>query len=142
MREVGRCPSSFYVSQARGASFSIAQYPLRNSAILDSGTNIDVFNEISRFLNFHAAPDGDFLWAGTQKVRILGYGDVDIAVDGPVGKQLLQLNDVALCEDFTCNVVSFRKLKCRGVWWDTHSEQNCLKCADNFILALIKDLHE
>ena len=96
IREVGRCPSSFYISQARGASFSIAQYSLRNSAILDSGTNIDVFNEVSQFLNFCVVPDDNFLWAGTQKVYILGYGDVNIVVDEPVGKQLLQLNDVVL----------------------------------------------
>ena len=82
------------------------------------------------------------LWAGTQKVRILGYGDVDIAVDGPVGKHLLRLHDVAFCEDFACNIVSFRKLKRKGIWWDTRPGQNCLRRADNSILALIKDLHE
>ena len=133
---------SFYISQPQGASFSITQYPLRNSAILDTGTTVDVFNEISRFLNFSAAPDGDFLWAGTQKVPIKGYGDIDIAVDGPVGKQLFRLYNVAFCEDFACNIVSYRKLQRRGMWWDTRPGQNCLRRADYSILAIIKDLHE
>src|SRR5215471_16178527 len=34
------------------AALAIDQYPLKNSAILDSGTTIHIFNEITRFLNF------------------------------------------------------------------------------------------
>ena len=36
-----------------------------------------------------------------------------------MGKHLLQLHDVAFCEDFACNIISFRKLKRKGIWWDT-----------------------
>ena len=92
----------------------MAQYPLKNSAILDTGSTIDIFNEISRFLNFRVAPHGDFLWASEQKVPIQGYGDVDIAVEGPTGRRILRLHDVAYCENFAYNLVSFRKLKRRG----------------------------
>ena len=69
---------------------------------------------MSRFLNFRAAPYGDFLWAGEQKVPIQGYGDVDIAVKGPESRKILRLYNVAFCENFACNLVSFRKLVRRG----------------------------
>ena len=131
MRAIATFPTSFYVSSPtptsgsqdssidyplplQHAAFSIAQYPLRNSSILDTGTTIDVFNEITRFIDFRAAPVGDFLWAGTQKVAIQGYGSVDIAIDSPAGREILRLHDVAFCEDFACNIVSFRKLQRRG----------------------------
>ena len=141
MREVGRCSSSFFVSQLQG-TFSIGQYPLRNSAILDTGTTIDVFNEITRFINFNASPNGDFLWAGTQKVPIEGYGDVDIEVDGPVGKQLLRIYNAAFCTNFACNLVSYRKLKRRGFWRDNRPGNNCLRRADHSILAFLEDCYD
>ena len=56
------------------------EYPLKNSAILDSGTTDHVFNEISQFLNLTAALEGNYLWVGDTKVPILGYGDVDICL--------------------------------------------------------------
>ena len=129
---------------ATRAALSVAQYPLKNSAILDTGSTIDIFNEISRFLNFRAASHGDFLWAGEQKVPIQGYGDVNIAVKGPRGRQILRLYDMAYYENFACNLVSFRKLKRRGFWWDTRSDQSqtCLKRADNSIFAYLKDQYD
>ena len=51
------------------------QYPLKNSAILDSGTIIYMFNEIACF---KPAPDGDFVLAGDHKVSIQEYEDIDI----------------------------------------------------------------
>lgn len=47
-------------------------YPLRNSTILDSGSTDHICNELSHFLNFKSALDGDFLTAGDLKVPILG----------------------------------------------------------------------
>jgi len=49
---------------------------------------------------------------------------------------------MAYCENFACNLVSFRKLKRRGFWWDTRSDQTCLTClkrADNSMFAYLKD---
>ena len=31
---------------------------------------IHIFNEIAQFIDFHTAPDGDFLWAGDSRVPI------------------------------------------------------------------------
>jgi hypothetical protein len=58
--------------------YILRQYPLKNSAILDSGTIIHMFNEIARFINFKPAPDGDFVLAGDHKVSIQEYEDIDI----------------------------------------------------------------
>lgn len=57
----------------RAALSVTEQYALKHSAILDSGTTDHVFNELSRFLNFSPALEGDYLWAGDAKVPILGY---------------------------------------------------------------------
>jgi hypothetical protein len=77
------------------STFSIAQYPLNNSAILDSGTTTHIFNEISRFLRFRPAESSDFVWAGEDKVRIQGYGNVDVEIQTLKGKHILRLFDVA-----------------------------------------------
>ena len=122
------------------AALSVAQYPLVNSAALDSGSNIDIFNQISRFLNFRAAPPGDFLWAGEQKVPIQGYGDIDVELEGPGGTSIFRVYDAAYCENFACNLISLRKLEKRGFWWD--HRRKCVRRADGSILAYVKDRYD
>ncbi|KAL3702648.1 hypothetical protein TMatcc_011227 [Talaromyces marneffei ATCC 18224] len=78
------------------AALSINEYPLKHSALLDSGSSIHVFNEFERFINFRKAQVGDFLWAGSNQVPILGYGEVDIQVHGLGGMlRILRLYNVA-----------------------------------------------
>ena len=95
---------------SRVACTTTNEYPLKNLAILDSGTMDHVFNEISQFLNFSVASKGDYLWVGDTKVPILGYGDVDICVQGPQGWKIIRLFNVAYCESFATNLVSLRRL--------------------------------
>jgi hypothetical protein len=56
---VGTTKASFYT--IKGVAFLINNYPLKNSAILDSGTTLHIFNQISQFLNFRAALESDFV---------------------------------------------------------------------------------
>ncbi|KAL9567430.1 hypothetical protein ACKAV7_008380 [Fusarium commune] len=56
-------------------TFNCAPYPLRHSAILDSGSTIHIFNEVCRFLNYRPAPSGDFVYAGESPVAIHGKDD-------------------------------------------------------------------
>ena len=42
---------------------------LKNSAILDSGTTIHIFNEISRFLNFQSAEYDMKTLSGQENIR-------------------------------------------------------------------------
>src|ERR1700685_4346596 len=120
MRSVGSVKSSFFVRKTidPAAAFTVEHYPLKNSAILDSGTTIHIFNEIARFINFKTAPDGDFVLAGDHKVPILGYGDIDIQVRDLKGLKIMRLFDVAFCENLASNLVSLRQLHNQGYWWD------------------------
>jgi Reverse transcriptase (RNA-dependent DNA polymerase) len=122
-------------------AFSTEQYPLKNSAILDSGTTIHIFNEISRFLNFRSADHGDFVWAGEHKVPIQGYGNVDIKIRSPKGTRILRLFDVAFCQDFASNLVSLQQLHKRGLWWDNRPGYNHLRRSDFSTLARLEKHH-
>jgi hypothetical protein len=94
------------------AAFLVSQeYPLKHSAILDSGTTIHVFNDLSRFYDVRRAPRDHYVVAGDSWIPILAYGSVDITV-----------KDVAFCTDFQCNLVSFDKLRQRGYYWDTRKD--------------------
>ncbi len=117
-----------------------SQYPLKNSSILDSGSSIHVFNQLARFLDFKQAPDGDFLWAGTQKIPIVGYGQVDVSLRGPSNRRyILRLENVAYVENFATNVISLRQLKRQGLWWNTRSDE--LKQGE-VTIAKILDIHD
>ncbi len=94
---------------------STVSFPLKDLAILDSGATIHVFNNLSRFSNFQKAPRGDYLCAGSSEVPILGYGDVTL---WPKNGRVLRLKNVAFCTDFITNLVSFRLLKAREIYWN------------------------
>ncbi|KAF7173426.1 hypothetical protein CNMCM6106_007498 [Aspergillus hiratsukae] len=96
-----------------------------------------------RFLNFRTAPEGDFVWAGDNKVAIHGYEDVDIQTVGPKKKlQILRLYDVAYCEGSVTNLVSFRQLRKLGYWWDTRPQYNCLRRANDSVVAYLHEIHD
>lgn len=111
----------------RSGGFSVHEYLLKNSAILDLGTSLHVFNEISRFNNFKATSE-EFLYAGEQQVQIQGYGNVDIKVKGPnKSYSLITLRGVAFCENFACNIISYRKLRQQGLYWDSRPGHDYLR---------------
>ena len=139
MRGVGKCNATFFIGTRIRGAFTTTHYPLKNSAILDSGTTLHIFNQISRFINFHTAPKGDFVYAGEHQVPILGYGDVDIEIKTRTEARILRLHDVAFCENFACNLVSLRQLRKRGIWWDTRPGQNNLRQSDNSVLCELVD---
>ena len=60
-------------------------HPLKLSTILDLGTTIHVFNDLSRFINFQKAPHHHILIAGNHEVPILGYGDIHVRLTKPDG---------------------------------------------------------
>ena len=112
--------------------------PLKLSTILDSGTTIHVFNDLSRFHNFRKAPHHHYLIAGNREVPILGYGEVDIDVTRPNrSKGTLRLKNVAFCTDFATNLVSFRLLREKGIIgitraittvWHGRTTRSCARC--------------
>lgn len=60
---------------------------------------------------------------------------------GPNRSTKLELNNVALCPDILCNLVSFRLLKQQGMWWDTKSNPTALKRQDDTTIANLKEAH-
>jgi len=52
---------------------------------------------------------------------------VDIAIQGPQGDRILRLHNVALCENFACNLVSLRQLHKQGYWSDNRPGFNHLR---------------
>jgi hypothetical protein len=123
----------------KGLAFSINNYPLKNSAILDSGTTLYIFNQISRFLNFRTT-QGDFVWAGDHKIPILGYREVDIKVKQQIGgTRIMRLYDVALCKGITCNLVSLHVLCQKGYYWDTKPKTTLIRRSDNSVLCSLEE---
>ncbi len=117
-------------------------HPLKLSTILDSGTTIHVFNDLSRFHNFKKAPRHHYLVVGDGEVPILGYGDVHLTVtrlDGSKG--ILRLKSVAFCTDFATNLVSFRLLKEKGYYWDNKGTNNYLARQDDSIMCKMQEIH-
>jgi hypothetical protein len=117
-------------------------HPPKLSTILDSGTTIHVFNDLSRFHNFRKAPRHHYLIAGNREVPILGYGEVDIDVMRPNrSKGTLRLKNVAFCTDFATNLVSFRLLREKGYYWDNKGDNNFLARKDNSIMCKMQEIH-
>jgi len=98
--------------------------PLKHCSLLDTGSSLHVFNNLSRFESFRKAPRGDYVLAGSAKVPILGYGKVTMRVDLDNGKKrIFRLHDVAYCPEFVTNIVSYDLLEERGFRWDTKTGQ-------------------
>lgn len=138
---VGEYTAGFVIQSIKSA-FSTTNYPLKDSALLDSGATIHIFNDIQRFKDFRPAGPGDYVFAGEQRVPVRGYGSVEIYIQSARGRGVIKLFDVALCEKFPCNLVSFRQLQKRGYWWDNRPGCNCLKSSNNNIVCYIFDRYD
>jgi hypothetical protein len=99
----------FYESTFQAAT----PYPLKLSTILDSGTTLHIFNDLSRFHNFRKAPRHECVTAGSSEVPILGYGDVNLRVTRPNGSKgtlrLKRSHFVRTSTPILCLSTSFNK---------------------------------
>ena len=103
-------------SEAYEAVFGVGNYPLKDAAILDSGTTLHIFNDEKWFRNIQPAPLGDYVQTGSNIVSILGYGDIELLVNGHDGTNRIRLCYVAYSDAFACNLVLYEKLKAKR-WW-------------------------
>ena len=60
----------------------------------------------------------------------MGYSTIILNLTHKQRPRKLVLENVAICLDLLCNLVSFRKLRQTGIWWDTKSEPTALKRLD------------
>jgi hypothetical protein len=107
-------------SFATQGSFSASSYPLANSFILDCGSPLHICNDLNRFdqTTFQRSDRADPVLTGDSCSYVEGYGEVQVTINTPAGKQLFQLRNVAYIPGFHTNVVSHKKLRQAGYRWD------------------------
>ena len=74
----------------QASSYSVLKannYDIVNCWILDSGSNIHVYNDSSRFKITHSTTAEDYLISGSTTYPIEAYGTVTITVTSPTGKE-------------------------------------------------------
>jgi hypothetical protein len=60
---------------------------------------------------------------------------------GRPGEIKLNLHNVAICPDLHCNLVSFRLLRQRGIWWETREEPTTLRKRNGTIIGNLNEIH-
>lgn len=101
--------------QLQLSSFSATRiYPLRDSFILDSGSDTHICNNLDRLINYKPSSSPGGIFAGGHILEILGYGQVHLRIRGG----LFQLNDVAYIPDFHTSVASLDLLLEKGFNWN------------------------
>lgn len=98
-------------------------YKLKNCWTLDSGTDIHICNDRSRFKFEKSALKTDTLIAGKATYTIEAFGSVNITVNTPEGPSIVQLLNVALVPGFFTSLVCLRRFTEKGVHWDTQNER-------------------
>src|SRR5438876_6516127 len=101
-------------------TFSTSSHPLANSFNLDYGSPIHICNDFNRFdQNTFQKPDRvDPVLTGDSCSYVEGYGEVQVNVNTPAGKQLFQLRNIAYIPGFHTNVISHKKLRQARYHWD------------------------
>ncbi|PON14067.1 hypothetical protein C2W62_31025, partial [Candidatus Entotheonella serta] len=100
------------------SSFSTAAvYPLRDSFILDSGSDFHICNNSGRFVKGTYKPCDELegAFAGDTHLEILGHGDVLIRIGT---KDTFKLQNVAYIPTFHTNVASLDRFVQRGYNWN------------------------
>ena len=102
--------STFYTTNA---------YSLRNSWILDNGSNDHVCNSIMkhRFIKTREGTE-EKVTAGSEILEIKCYGNIQIIVSSSTGLKLITLIDVCYVPDFMINIVSDYRLFLKRVYFD------------------------
>jgi hypothetical protein len=102
-----------FSSQAIGP----AAASLKKRWILDSGSNVHVCNEKSRFVNLQLCEE--MLATGEGDTAVIGRGTVRLTGVDPISKQerVITLSDACYAPGFHVNLVSYAKLKDKGGKW-------------------------
>ncbi len=97
--------------------FASVFHLLKKSYILDSGSSIYITKDKHRLFRYKPAPLEDKLKYKGDYIAIQGYKDLDIQFTGQGKKKpkTLQLFRIAYYPDFPLNIVSFQRLKKKGI---------------------------
>ena len=123
-----------------GIAFSISNYPLKNSTILDSRTTLYIFNQISQFLNFTTTLEGDFVQVENYKIPILGYREVDVKIKHLIDRtRIIRLYNIALYKGIVYNLVSLYILYQKGYYQDNKLKTTLIRQSNNLILCSLEE---
>ena len=130
---ISHCPSNF-------ASLAAAdtENNLKNSWILDGGSDVHVCNNITKwgFVIVRNANKGEIIRAGNAPIPIEAYGTVKLKVDTPYGKKHITLRNVILARGFLANVVSMQLLNQQGFHWSSRTPTK-LECEDRSVACIL-----
>lgn len=116
---------SYAVFQTAITSKTEDHSPLVNRWILDPGSNAHVANSRSFGWRMTAqAQPGECVYAGGQLLQIKEWGEVELQVNTPSGKQPFKLTYVAYIPEFFTNVLGLSR--CRNLDIHFNSGRNCL----------------
>ncbi|QLI71373.1 Retrovirus-related Pol polyprotein from transposon TNT 1-94 [Metarhizium brunneum] len=103
--------------QTQSMFSTAAVYPLRDSFILDSGSDFHICNNSKRFVegSYKVCDTTETAYSGDTHLKILGYGDVIIRI-GKTDK--FRLQNVAYVPRFHTNVASLDLFLQRGYNWN------------------------
>ena len=111
------------VTPAGAFAVDCFSYKLKNCWTLDSGTDIHVCNDRTRFKFERTAAEEDVLMAGKTTYQIEAFGSVEITAKGPDGPVTILLLNVALAPGFLTNLVCLRRFTEKDVHWDTQNNR-------------------
>ncbi|KAK7177641.1 hypothetical protein PSPO01_16313 [Paraphaeosphaeria sporulosa] len=93
--------------------------------ILDGGSNVHIANHRNKsWKKIAVGKPTDVIFAGGQKIQIEEWGNVEVLIDAPTGKQLIKLSWVACIPSFFTSIVSLSRCRTIGIEFD--SGKDCL----------------
>ena len=116
-------PTTKKTTSAGAFAVESYSYKLKNCWTLDSGTDIHVCNDRTRFNFERPATEDDVLIAGKTTYAIEAFGSVQITAKGPDGPVVIDLLNVALAPGFLANLICLRRFTEKGVHWDTQNNR-------------------
>ena len=83
--------------------------------ILDSGSDIHVFNHSEGFTITRPNDAGDQLFGGKNAYAIKAYGIIQVNLETPTGPMSITLHNVALIPGYLTNIIAMERLSQNGV---------------------------
>ncbi|KAK7583642.1 hypothetical protein V3481_012924 [Fusarium oxysporum f. sp. vasinfectum] len=101
--------------EAQRSTFATSVYPLKDSFILDSGSDTHICNNKDRFVSYEPLTIEEVAYAGDSQLSILGYGQVHLRLEEG---GIFILNEVAHIPAFHTNVASLDRMINKGYNWN------------------------
>ena len=108
-------PTGVFAVHQRGTFNLASKYKLRDNVLLNSGTNLYIFNNQARFIS-EIKPTLDQLYTGLHTEEIIGYGTAAVTISHLDGKKQILLIGAAYILNFYTNLVCIYKLNNKDIY--------------------------